>query len=331
MANNLSEEREALYQMICSLKSEDIQKVVSYVSFLRFVDVYKDKAMADLLKIELAKGDHSKPALDDTLNDTFDAYVSPPFIEDVPSYEKLKDEFYEPLINEVAEVADEPEETVAASSPGVEPIFFERDDGFYAPVRSDYFDSNKRPVSRALFFDEFALEPAQPELIQPESTRSEPISKDSGFAWEPFLQTPPPSQEPYGQRLKQVVKSLHLNFADVVFLFGVSFSMVQKWFAGAALGVEEEMQLQYLLEMAKRVEAMNIPRLDRIIRHSMPDGEFFMEKLKDRKITDENLKTLQETAERSEELRRKFKGATKPFYAMQNVVGLYATPLHCEG
>ena len=53
--------------------------------------------------------------------------------------------------------------------------------------------------------------------------------------------------------------------------------------------------------------------------------------MKDRGVTDESLKILKETAERSEELRRKFKGATKPFHAMQNAIGLYATPLHCEG
>ena len=129
----------------------------------------------------------------------------------------------------------------------------------------------------------------------------------------------------------RIVKSLHLSFADMAFLFHVSSSMVQTWFAGDALHAGEEMQLQYMAEVAERVEGMDIPRLDQAIRHPMPDGEFFLEKLKDRKVTDEDLKTLRETAERYEELRRKFKGATKPFHDMQNAIGLYATPLHCEG
>ena len=77
MTKDLSEDREALYQMICSLKGEDVQKVVSYVSFLRFVDVYRDKAMADLLKIELAKNDYPKAALDDSHNDADGTYLSP--------------------------------------------------------------------------------------------------------------------------------------------------------------------------------------------------------------------------------------------------------------
>jgi len=351
MENNLSEEREALHQMICALKSDDIQKVISYVSFLRFVDVCKDKTMTDLLKMELAKGDLPKPAPQDSPHDTVDSYVPPPlefsyntpvpdaltpeavkpeftepvlepvieqFIEDAPRYKKLDDEFYESL---KYEIAAPPEEPVAADDT---PVFFEDSESFYAPVRSDYFNSNKKPgPSESFFFDE-----SVPEPIQPEPTRSESIFEDSGHGEEPFLQTTPLSQEPSVQKLKRVVKSLRLNFADVAFLFRLSLPMARMWLAGSALGAEEEMQLQYLLEVAERVEEMDIPRLDRAIRRPMADGEFFMEKLKDRKVTDDNLKTLRETAERSEELRRKFKGATKPFYSMQNAIGLYSMPLY---
>jgi len=310
------------------------------------VDVYKDKAMADLLKIELAKGDPPKPALDDALHDTFDTYVSP-LVEDESRRKNPKDEFYDPLKYEIA-AGPEAEEPVAADVSGVEPFLFENDDSFYAPARSDYFDTNKKPESRelpeigdAVFTDDPFSEPepldtSPHETISldestPESDQPEPVSEDSDIEEEPSLQTAPFSQESSEQRLKLVVKNFRLNFADVAFLFHISLPRAQMWFAGTAMGGEEEMQLQYLFEMAKRVEEMDSPRLDRIIRYPMSDGEFFMEKLKDRKITDENLKTLQETAERSEELRRKFKGATKPFHGMQNAIGLYATPLHCEG
>jgi len=444
MAKNLSEEREALYQMICSLKSEDIQKVVSYVSFLRFVDVYKDKAMADLLKIEMAKDDLPKPALQSSPHDTVDTYVSPleefpqdipvsddtmpeatkpeitepseasavepiiePFIEDVPRYKKLKeellhkasvedeplsektddeqpgqmledlpslqkfadeplnlkpeedtplgesntnflsDELYEPL---EYEIADELEKPVAAN---MTPLFSEDDDSFFAPVRSNYFDSKKKPESRVLpEVDEKSLadspfsEPESPDTSPfeispletvsfddsaPEPDQLEQVSEDPDLEEGPLLQPAPLPREPSEQRLKRVVKSLHLNFADVVFLFNISFPMAQIWFAGFALNAEEEMQLQYLLEIAIRVEKMNIPRFDRIIRHPMPDGDSFLKKLRDREITDESWSTLLETAERAEELRRKFKGATKPFHSMQNAINLYAKPLHCEG
>ena len=264
MAKVLSEEHEALYQMICSLKSEDIHKVVSYVSFLRFVDVYKDKAMADLLKIEIAKSDQPRDELDASPGSAVDAHILSPL----------------GLLNE-----DEVTPDVVDSLPLATP--------------QDEF----------LPIDESVPEPAKP---------SEEISVAI-------------AQVSSVQRLRLVVKRLHLNFTDVAFLFQISLPTARMWYSGAmSFGAEEEMQLKYFLEVSERVENMDIPRFDQVMRYPMPDGELFLEKLKDRKITDENFKTLQEAAERTEELRRKFKGATKPFHSMQNAIGLYATPLHCE-
>ena len=437
MAKELLEEREALFQMICSLRSEDIQKVVSYVSFLRFVDVYKDKAMADLLKIELAKDDSPKIALNDSPQDTVDEFLPPslpvedvsvfddmkaepmepeavkpyepvepiiePFIEDVHRYKKLKEELLHKIEVEDESIFQKNEDSTAQQTHKEEPpryefmsdpmhlepeedtsnkeldkdsmsgkfygpmgseikakpdvpIFapyssgFNRDDEhFYTPVRSDYFDSGERPTPnkkpepkmepqtvealsletspKEIFIqDEPMLEPAQPENIQSDLTE-----ENSSVDEEPFLQETTSVQDSHGQKLRQVVKSLRLGFADVAYLFQISLPMARTLFTGVTMGPEEEMQLQYLLEVAERVEEIGISRFDQESRRPMPNGEFFMEKLKNREISEENLKSIQKAAERTEELRRKFKGATKPFHDMQNAIGLYATPLHCEG
>ena len=317
MAKNLSEEREALYQMICSLKSEDIQKVVSYVSFLRFVDVYKDKAMADLLKIELAQSDNTKGALSDASYDTVDTYLS-------PSLELPYEDSFAPH-------ATEPKADIGFSA-HTTPYQFKKDDEiFYAPTELDAGTPFAvKPLLEPQALDDLPSEALPHENFAPDESEFEPVQPVTIYKASPVADEPFPQNLSW-QRLRWTVEILRLNFTDVAFLFHVSPLMVRMWFAGVPLGAEEEMQLQYILEVAERVREMDIPRLDQAIRHPMPDGEFFLEKLKDRKITDENLKTLQETAERSEELRRKFKGATKPFHTMQNAIGLYATPLHCEG
>jgi len=270
MAKDLSEEREALYQMICSLNSEDIHKVVSYVSFLRFVDVYKDKAMADLLRIEITKGNEPKAELHGSFHDTVDTQTLPTL---------------------------------------------------------EFSHENEKAPDNEIFFTE---EP-QPEPA-PEPAYDVSVAETSFEAKASFLEEERPARNISAQQLRRIVKNLHLNFTDVAFLFHVSPPVARMRYSGTALfGAEEEMQLQYFLEVAERMEKMSIPRLDQMLKHPMPDGEFFLEKLIDRKITDEDLNTLQKMGEKSEELRRKFKGATKPFHNMQNAIGLYATPLHCEG
>ena len=93
---------------------------------------------------------------------------------------------------------------------------------------------------------------------------------------------------------------------------------------------DQEMQLQYCLEIADRIEKIDIPRFDLAIRRPLADGEFFLDKLRGQRVSDEILKAMQETASKIAELCSKHKGATKPFYAMQNAMGLYATPLHYE-
>ena len=50
-----SKEMNDLYQVLCSLSDESRQKAVSYISFLRFVDVCRDKDMAESLKGEISK------------------------------------------------------------------------------------------------------------------------------------------------------------------------------------------------------------------------------------------------------------------------------------
>jgi len=370
VSKNLSEGREALYQMICSLKSEDIHKVVSYVSFLRFVDVYKDKAMADLLRIEIAKGNQP-----DELQDSYQVQDSFHSVDD-DSFQTQ--DSYHPVSDDSYQIQD-PFHSAADDSVQTQESFHSVDDDLQelpaqeeSPV--EIVQEKKRVSGRVIFFEE------EPEL-KPEPTYYVPLTEVSHNLTDTVTPSEEPSQEEFHQtelpqaelpqvelpgaelpqaellhaelpqaelppqeapiyvepdvsvqKLQRVVKKLRLKFTDVAFLFNISPTMARMRYLGADFfSAEEEMQLQFFLEVTDHVEKMGIPRFDQMLRYPLPDGEFFLEKLKDRKITNESLIILQKTAENFEELRRKFKGAAKPFHAMQDAIGMYATPLHCEG
>ena len=318
MARNLSEEHEALYQLICSLKSEDIHKVISYVSFLRFVDVYKDKAMADLLRIEITKGHQPEDDMYESFQET--AYEHEPQAEAI-SHE---DEKIQGSVPEYVPASSEPE-SEHGSAYKVEPEYKPEPEYNYEPRYEP--EAETRAEVKAEYE---ATVQAEAEITAESEPFSEPFAEKSAYSAELLLLQE--KQEATLQSLRKVVKVLRLNNADVAFLFSTTLPMARmKYLGNESFSSEEELQLKYFLDVTERLEVLKVLRLSQAIRHPMPDGEFFLEKLKDINITDENLVILQKTAENLEELRRKFKGATKPFHDMQDAIGLYATPLHSEG
>ena len=337
MAKNLSEGREALYQMICSLKSEDIHKVVSYVSFLRFVDVYKDKAMADLLRIEIAKGNQ------DELEGSYHPQDSLHSQDSYHSQDSIhsQDSFH-PADSYTGSYMNDSDEIPASESPDMELVYETKYDKDYSDekyARHDRYGiyDKETPVGETFLNEEpelaydISAKESYVEAVN-EVALTEEAPPEAEKIEEPAAPAPPPDQHASVQKLRWVARCLNLNFADVGFLFNISPTMARMRYMGTELlSAEEEMQLHFFVDVTQRVEKMLISRFDQMLRYPMPDGEFFLEKLKDRKITDECLTILQKTAENFDELRRKFKGAAKPFHAMQDAIGTYATPLHCEG
>ena len=134
------------------------------------------------------------------------------------------------------------------------------------------------------------------------------------------------SRENRKEALTRVIKVLRLNFDDMAFVFHVSPLRVLQWFEESPLEGEEEIQLRHCLETADRVEKMALPRFDQAIRYPLPDGEFFLEKLKNRRITDKTLHTLLEIKEKTEETKLRPKGV-KRFHTIGEAIELYSTPL----
>jgi hypothetical protein len=133
-----------------------------------------------------------------------------------------------------------------------------------------------------------------------------------------------------GKQLVRLRKILGLSCEDLAFLFEVSPGVLYSWFSDRAPNAAQQELLLYCLEVADRVEQVAVPRIGATARRPFPDGELFLHKLKRQKITGQDLKILKEMAQRVEELRRKPKGATKPFHPFQHTVTLYSTPLYCE-
>ena len=360
---NGPKDTDELYQMLCSLSDESRQKAVSYLSFLRFVDVYKDKDMGKLLKAELTK--MQELAAPDVVDPEVPS-VESAYWESVPHYEpevratdvaserepfEAGSSFAEPFFTEPpfaepsfadSSLATPPlaESAADAPTPGGS-AYLDDPDQFFMPVRSERFELLEKTVAEKPVF---SYRDAPPEPL-PEPEREEPV-RSEWIEWaEPFeeplvaakteareqpieiVQTLP---KPPGPRLKRAMKILRLDLAAAAFVFDISLSTLYDWFGDIPLEGEQEEQLQYLAEVADRVEALDIPRLDLLVRAPFADGEIFAQKLKARTVRDEDLNFLRDAAERSAELRRKFKGAAKPFFAFQETVALYATPLYSE-
>jgi transcriptional regulator with XRE-family HTH domain len=258
MAKTVSEDRKTLFEMIYLLSDEDLQKAVSYISYLCFMDSHKNMEMA------------------------------------------------------------EAERTVTRSK-------------FKATLKRDVVETESK--SELPFYTEPDAAPSVAMTPGGMRRTSEPAPEAPLFVELEPITTPPdfvvlePVPEQWGVKLKRIVKILHLTFADLAFLFRVSASRVSQWFANALLEGEQEKQLRYCLEIAERVEKLGAPRFDLAVRHPLPDGEFFLEKLKGRRVTEDNLRTLYEIANEAEKSRRRAKGAKEPFYTAKDAAELYSTPL----
>lgn len=160
---------------------------------------------------------------------------------------------------------------------------------------------------------------------EPEPEREKPAE-----APESAPENPNPSEDAWRESLMQCRKVLHLSCVSLAFLFDVSPETLYSLAEGDGPNAEQEALLQYCLEVAKRVVTAEIPRFDLAARRSFPGGDFFAQKLKRQKITGQDLKVLKDAALMGEELRRRPKGATKPFHSFQDTVVLYSTPLYCE-
>ncbi|MDR3265395.1 MAG: hypothetical protein LBT15_05220, partial [Synergistaceae bacterium] len=169
-----------------------------------------------------------------------------------------------------------------------------------------------------------------PEVVrEPEPEREDSPKKEEGSG-EKSLKNLKEPERSWSETLMRCRSVLRLSCAEMAFLFDVSPEKFYSWFGDDGPDIEQEVLLQYCVEVAKRVEKTEIPRFDLAIRNAFSDGDSFVQKLKRQKITGEDLKILKDAAQRDEELRRRPKGATKPFHSFQDTIDLYSTPLYCE-
>ncbi len=301
-------QRKALYRMIRSLDDAGLQKAVSYVSFLRFSDDDKNKNILESWKAEPTV----RPSVPFENENSVHA-VEPPSFPVAEPFVYDEAFWHDPSQNEVSQAELSRPEVPRFEVSQIETY---QPEDFYLPVRSERFEQLKKTPESDL-----AQQVQEPDLSLrlPESEPSaEP--KDSGRnAYE----------VPVG-RLKHALRVLGLSLSDLTSLFDLSFPEVCAWFEGGTLDMEQEALLQYCAKVADLVEKNGIPRFNRVAARPFSDGEYFTDKLKRQKVTGEDLKILKETAYRTEELRRKTKGSAKPFYAFQDTITLYSTPLYSE-
>ena len=187
-------------------------------------------------------------------------------------------------------------------------------------------------------FSMFAAEPEPVHLSHPAEEKPKAPSTPNVAA----ASKPEPEPEPAGpseeeqkaalmrERLRRLLTSFRLSYAEVANLFDAPVSVVYSWFEGVLWDAGQEAKLEYFLEVADRVSQTEIPRPDLVVHRPFASGETFLDKLKRQKVTGQDLKTLKDVATRAEELRHKPKGASRPFYPFEEAINLYSTPLYGE-
>ena len=221
---------------------------------------------------------------------------------------------------------------------------------FYLPVRSERFAQLKKTSEsdvpqqvqepelsmELLESDSFGISfPVEDTQTQQEKFKREEFKQKASRSLQNASSADPKGslqnayEVPTG-RLKHVLRVLSLSLSDLASLFDLSLPEICVWFEEGTLDMEQEALLQYLSKVADRVEKNEIPRFNRVAARPFSDGEYFLDKLKRQKVTGEDLKILKETACKTEELCRKTKGSAKPFYAFQDTITLYSTPLYSD-
>ena len=325
-------QRKALYRMIRSLDDAGLQKAVSYVSFLRFSDDDKNKNILESWKAEPTV----RPSVPFENENSVHA-VEPPSFPVAEPFVYDEAFWHDPSQNEVSQAELSRPEVPRFDVSQIETY---QPEDFYLPVRSERFEQLKKMPESDL-----AQQVQEPDLSLrlPESESfgtSFPVEKTQTRQEALLSAQPEPSAEPKDSgrnayevpvgRLKHALRVLGLSLSDLTSLFDLSFPEVCAWFEGGTLDMEQEALLQYCAKVADLVEKNGIPRFNRVAARPFSDGEYFTDKLKRQKVTGEDLKILKETAYRTEELRRKTKGSAKPFYAFQDTITLYSTPLYSE-
>ncbi len=240
--------------------------------------------------------------------------------------------FFMPVRSQRFDQLRRPPEPAPASTPGPEA----RLESEPEPELSK--NSGHRPYGEAQELSMFVATP-EPMHVSPEANEKPKMSSNADAASD---SPPAPKPEPavpaeeerkaasMHQRLRRLLTSFRLTYAEVSNLFDAPTSVVYSWFEGGSWDAGQEAKLEYFLEVADRVGQIGISRADLVVRRPFAGGETFLEKLKRQKVTGQDLKTLKDVAARSEELRHKPKGATRPFYPFEEAISLYSTPLYGE-
>ena len=209
-------------------------------------------------------------------------------------------------------------------------------DDFFFPIRSERLNEAERLAKEKGEETESLHVPDEDAVVdfsdrEPfAAERDEASSSSNDFAGSRGEEISTNFDPDAAEDLKRIRKILRLTLGELAWILSVNVTTLCRWFKDEAPDSEQKKLLKYFMTVADCIEQFEIARFDLLKYNPFADGETFLQRLKREKLTGQDLKMMKDLAEKKVRVRRKLKGATEPYYTFEDLINLYATPLHCE-
>lgn len=121
-----------------------------------------------------------------------------------------------------------------------------------------------------------------------------------------------------------------LNTSDLAAVLSVTRPTIYAWLEGQEPKPEMVNHIQKISQMADKLQALNIARVDKLVHRPIFDGYSLLDKLKANEDVTEYLPILKKLADKEEQARHVVKGSNKNARPFADAASDYSTPLYSK-
>lgn len=119
-----------------------------------------------------------------------------------------------------------------------------------------------------------------------------------------------------------------LNMSDLAIVLNVTRPTIYAWLDGQEPKPEMLNQIRQISQVADRLQSLNMPRTDTLVRRPIFDGRSLLDKLKAGEDISDYLPILKNLANKEEQARNLSKGSYKNTRSFSDATSEYSTPLY---
>ncbi|MYB33643.1 MAG: hypothetical protein F4X92_00635 [Gammaproteobacteria bacterium] len=113
------------------------------------------------------------------------------------------------------------------------------------------------------------------------------------------------------EQIMAIKSAFALNLSELATVFGASRPTVYAWLNGQEPKPESTRKIHHALNLAEQLQALDIPRMDKVVRRPVFGSQSMVDRLKEGEVSREDLITLKSLAEKEAQSRYLTKGSGK--------------------